>query len=84
MARHRSGRAEKGSLIGQFADAIALLVGGRLTATGPPRELTAAMIERHYDATVQLVPDGSGAVLIVPVRRRDHARAAVMAAARED
>jgi iron complex transport system ATP-binding protein len=54
----------------QYADRLALLDGGRLVASGRPREvLSEAAIERLYGATVRLAEiDGLGPI-VVPVRR---------------
>jgi iron complex transport system ATP-binding protein len=58
-------------IIGQFADRLAVLVEGRLIQVGVAREvLTAAAIERHFGASVRLVDDGHGGIVVVPVRRR--------------
>jgi iron complex transport system ATP-binding protein len=58
-------------IIGQFADRLAVLVGGRLIQVGPAREvLTEAAIERYFGASVRLADDGHGGVVVVPVRRR--------------
>ena len=58
------------TLAGQYSDRLALLVGGRLVAVGPPSEiLTEPAIAEHYQARVRVVPlNGSGAA-VVPVRR---------------
>jgi iron complex transport system ATP-binding protein len=58
-------------IIGQFADRLAVLVEGRLIQVGVAREvLTTATIERHFGASVRLVEDGRGGIVVVPVRRR--------------
>jgi len=58
------------TLAGQYADRLALLVGGRLVTAGPPADvLTAQTLADHYGARAEVVagPDG---VRIHPVRRR--------------
>jgi iron complex transport system ATP-binding protein len=58
-------------IIGQFADRLAVLVEGRLIEVGVARAvLTEAAIERHFGASVRLVDDGHGGIVVVPVRRR--------------
>ena len=57
------------TLAGQYADRLALLVGGSLVAVGAPAEvLTEAAIANHYHAHVQVLSlNGSGRA-VVPVR----------------
>ncbi|TMB99133.1 MAG: ABC transporter ATP-binding protein [Chloroflexi bacterium] len=57
------------TLAGQYADRLALLVGGKLVALGPPAEvLTEPAIASHYQAHVQVISlNGSGRA-VVPVR----------------
>jgi len=57
------------ALAGQYADRLALLVGGKLVALGPPAEvLTEPAIASHYHAHVQVISlNGSGRA-VVPVR----------------
>ena len=57
------------TLAGQYADRLALLVGGKLVALGPPAEvLTEPAIASHYHAHVQVISlNGSGRA-VVPVR----------------
>ena len=59
------------TLAGQYADRLALLVGGKLVALGAPAEvLTEPAIARHYHAHVQVLSlNGSGRA-VVPVRSR--------------
>ncbi|MFP5252170.1 MAG: ABC transporter ATP-binding protein [Actinomycetes bacterium] len=57
------------TVAGQFAHRCALLAGGRLVATGPVAEvLTAETIAEHYGARVQVLDDGCGGVIVVPLR----------------
>ena len=59
------------TLAGQFADRLLLLAGGRIAAAGPARAvLTEDTIRRHYDATVRVLVDEDGAVVVIPTRRR--------------
>jgi iron complex transport system ATP-binding protein len=57
-------------IIGQFADRLAVLVDGLLVQVGRADEvLTASAIEHYFGASVRLVDDGCGGVVVVPVRR---------------
>jgi iron complex transport system ATP-binding protein len=57
------------TLAGQYADRLALLVGGRLVAVGAPADvLTEPVIASHYHAHVQVLSlNGSGRA-VVPIR----------------
>jgi iron complex transport system ATP-binding protein len=58
------------TLAGQFADQLVLLDGGRVAAAGPPREvLTERVIARHYHASVRVLEDPGGGIVVVPVRQ---------------
>jgi len=59
------------TLAGQYADRLALLVGGKLVAVGAPAEvLTEPAIASHYHARVHVLSlNGSGRA-VVPVRSR--------------
>ncbi len=59
------------TLAGQYADRLALLVGGELVAVGAPAEvLTESAIASHYHAHVHVLSlNGSGRA-VVPVRSR--------------
>jgi iron complex transport system ATP-binding protein len=57
------------TLAGQFADELVLLDAGRLAAAGPARSvLTERVIGRHYGATVRVLEDPDGGLVVVPVR----------------
>ena len=61
------------TLAAQYADRMVLLDRGRVAADGPPRDvLTEEAIERHYGATIDVVPVG-GRVAVIPRRERDRA-----------
>lgn len=58
------------TLAGQYADRLALLVEGRLVATGPPNEiLTEPAISEHYRAQVRVLEMNGSGNAVVPVRR---------------
>ena len=58
------------TLAGQYADRLALLVGGRLVASGPPAEiLTEPAIAEHYQAQVKVIPLNGSGKAVVPVRQ---------------
>jgi cobalamin transport system ATP-binding protein len=57
------------TLAGQFADQLVLLDGGRVAAAGPARAvLTEEVIARHYHASVRVIENPGGGVVVVPVR----------------
>jgi iron complex transport system ATP-binding protein len=57
------------TLAGQFADQLVLLAGGRVAAAGPARAvLTEQLIARHYHASVRVLDDPGGGIVVVPVR----------------
>ena len=57
------------TLAGQFADQLVLLDGGRVAAAGPPATvLTEEVIARHYHASVRVLEDPGGGIVVVPVR----------------
>jgi iron complex transport system ATP-binding protein len=57
------------TLAGQFADSLVLLNEGRIMASGSAREvLTEDIITRHYGASVRVVDDPDGGVVVVPTR----------------
>jgi iron complex transport system ATP-binding protein len=57
------------TLAGQFADHLVLLDGGRVAADGPARAvLTEQVISQHYHASVRVLEDPGGGIVVVPVR----------------
>lgn len=57
------------TLAGQYADRLALLVGGRLVASGLPEEiLTEPAIAEHYQAQVKVISLNGSGKAVVPVR----------------
>jgi iron complex transport system ATP-binding protein len=57
------------TLAGQYADRLLLLDGGRVVATGTPREvLTDELVARHYRATVRVVEEEGAGLVVVPAR----------------
>jgi len=58
------------TLAGQYADELILLGAGRIVATGSAqRVLTPEMIQRHYGASVRVLEDPDGGVVVIPQRR---------------
>jgi iron complex transport system ATP-binding protein len=56
------------SMAGEYADRLVLLDGGRVVASGGPREvLTEELLASHYHARVRVV-DGEHGPLVLPVR----------------
>ncbi|HST25788.1 MAG TPA: ABC transporter ATP-binding protein [Gaiellaceae bacterium] len=59
------------TLAGQYADRLLLLDRGRVVAGGPAEDvLTDALISTHYGATVRILHDEGGALVVLPVRQR--------------
>jgi iron complex transport system ATP-binding protein len=57
------------TLAGQFADQLVLLDGGRVAAAGPARTvLTERVISQHYHASVRVLEDPGGGIVVIPVR----------------
>lgn len=58
------------TLAARYGDRVAALDGGRIVAHGPPREVvTEALIAAHFNASVRIIDDVDGPV-IVPVAGR--------------
>ena len=58
------------TLAGQYADHLLLLAQGRRVATGVPSEvLTEETIAEHYGASVRVLHEPDGSVVVVPTRR---------------
>jgi iron complex transport system ATP-binding protein len=58
------------TLAGQYADRLALMVGGRLVALGAPAEiLTESAIAENYQARVRVVEMNGSGHAVVPVRK---------------
>jgi iron complex transport system ATP-binding protein len=63
------------TLAAQFCDRLVLLSDRQVAADGPPREvLSASLISHHYGATVRILDDGSGGVVVAPVRQNGRRR----------
>jgi iron complex transport system ATP-binding protein len=59
------------TLAGQFAERLLLLAAGRAVAAGAARSvLTEVAIRRHYGASVRVVDDPEGGLLVIPTRKR--------------
>lgn len=59
------------TLAGQFSDRLLLMSNGRAVVTGTPQTvLTEHTISEHYGASVQVLHDAQGGVVVVPVRAR--------------
>jgi iron complex transport system ATP-binding protein len=57
------------TLAGQFADQLVLLDGGKVAAAGPASTvLTEQVIGRHYHASVRVLEDPGGGIVVIPVR----------------
>ena len=58
------------TLAGQYADRLLLLDGGRVVAAGLVDDvLTDELIARHYGASVRVLRDDDGSIVVLPVRR---------------
>jgi iron complex transport system ATP-binding protein len=58
------------TLAGQYADRLLLLDGGRVVAAGGADDvLTDELIGRHYGASVRILHDEDGRLVVVPARR---------------
>jgi iron complex transport system ATP-binding protein len=59
------------TLAGQFSDRLLLLDHGRAVACGAARSvLTERTIGTHYGASVRILDDGDGGVVVIPTRSR--------------
>jgi iron complex transport system ATP-binding protein len=59
------------TLAGQYADRLLLLDAGRVVATGGVLDvLTDELIARHYGASVRVLHDENGGLVVLPVRRQ--------------
>lgn len=69
------------TLAAQFCDRLVMISQGSVVAEGPPRSvLTEPIIRTHYGATVRVLDDGDGGVVVIPVRDSPrNPRAATMA-----
>jgi iron complex transport system ATP-binding protein len=66
------------TLAGQFADELILMSGGRVVAAGLARAvLTEGAIEEHYGASVRVLEDAEGRVVVIPTRPGERLRPSV-------
>jgi iron complex transport system ATP-binding protein len=57
------------TLAGQFTDSLVLMSAGRAAAWGPPRAvLTESLIQEHYGASVRVLDDPLGGIVVIPLR----------------
>lgn len=57
------------TLAAQFADELLLLDRGRVVAFGRPRHvITESAIRRHFGASVRVIDDGEGRIVVIPTR----------------
>ncbi len=57
------------TVAGQFADRLVLVAGGSVVADGRAVDvLTPESIREHYGAVVEVIDDGGGGVIVIPVR----------------
>ncbi len=57
------------TLAAQFCDRLVLVAGGRIAAQGSARSvLTESSIRAHYGASVRVLDDGEGGVVVIPIR----------------
>lgn len=60
------------TLAAQFCDRLVMLAGGEVVAHGAPvAVLTESAIAAHYGATVRVLDDGDGRVVVIPSRMHD-------------
>ena len=63
------------TLAGQFADRLLLMSNGRAVVSGPPSAvLTEHMISEHYGASVRVIDDDEGGLIVVPTRTKARRR----------
>jgi iron complex transport system ATP-binding protein len=56
------------SVAGEYADRLILLAGGRIAATGEPKDvLTEPLLTEHYAARIRVIDSGNGPV-VIPIR----------------
>ena len=59
------------TLAAQFCDRLVMVSGGTVVSEGPPVSvLTESTIRLHYGATVRVLDDGDGRVVVIPGRSR--------------
>ena len=59
------------TLAAQFCDRIVLMSNGMVAADGQaPDVLTEPVIRSHFDASVKVLDDGQGGVVVIPIRHR--------------
>lgn len=57
------------TIAGQFPDRLIMLAGGRVVASGRAQDvLDRGLIRTHYGADVRILDDGTGGLVVVPVR----------------
>lgn len=60
------------TIAGQFPDRLVMLSEGEVVAHGRANEvLDPELIRRYYDASVRILDDGAGGIVVVPVRSQD-------------
>jgi iron complex transport system ATP-binding protein len=59
------------TLAGQYTDHLVMVAAGRVVAEGPATDvLTAPTIHEHYDASVRVLHEPDGTVVVIPTRER--------------
>jgi iron complex transport system ATP-binding protein len=59
------------TLAAQFCDRLVMISGGSIVAEGAARTvLTESVIRQHYGASVRVLEDGAGGVVVIPVNPR--------------
>ena len=60
------------TIAAQFPDRLVMLAQGEVVAEGDGREvLDPALIRTHYSADVKILDDGSGGIVVVPIRSQE-------------